>query len=91
MNITIDNRPNYVSRFYSGAVDGKRFIVHVVDDRASNDPDSKWNPGSIEIVWANIPGDTDAVRRWLMEHAYLSAPEGLVLMTKASQWNREDR
>lgn len=91
MNISVDSRPNYVSRFYSGEVDGKRFQVHVVDDRALFDRDSRWNPGSITIQWTGTPGDTEAVRRWLMDNAYLSAPEGLVLMVKASNWNREDR
>jgi hypothetical protein len=90
MNITIDNRPNYVSRFYSGEVDGKRFQVHVVDDRALFDPNSQWNPGSITIQWTGTPGDTNAVKRWLHDNAYLAAPEGLVLMVKASEWNRED-
>lgn len=96
MNITIDNRPNYVSRFYAGQLDGQRFMVHVVDDRISSDPDSKWNPGSITIQWINEPGEyntphnTSAVYKWLQENAYLAAPEGLVLMVKASEWNRED-
>lgn len=90
MNITIDNRPNFVSRLYVGQVDGKRFMLHVVDDRIINDPDSKWNPGSLTIQWLGEQGDTDAVRRWLHENAYLAAPEGLVLMVKASEWNRED-
>lgn len=91
MNITIDHRPNFVSRLYVGQVDGKRFMLHVVDDRIINDPDSKWNPGSLTIQWLGERGDADAVLRWLHENAYLSAPEGLVLMVKASNWNREDR
>ena len=90
MNITIDNRPNYVSRFYAGQLEGKRFMVHIVDDRIISDPNSKWNPGSLTIEWYGEKGDTDAVRRWLHDNAYLAAPEGLVLMVKASEWNRED-
>lgn len=91
MNISIQNRPDYVSRFYSGHLDGKRFSVHVTDDRRSNDPDSQWNPGSLTIQWIGEPGDTDAVRRWLHDNAYLAPPDGLAIMVKASEWNREDR
>lgn len=90
MNITIDNRPNYVSRFYAGQLDGKRFMVHIVDDRVISDPNSRWNPGSLTIEWYGEKGDTNAVKRWLHDNAYLAAPEGLVLMVKASDWNRED-